>query len=100
MEIEPRQWWKTALLGIALLGFVYWLVDGEIKSYNGTTQFCKEQCTYTPDTKTWNLNVQSAFDEAGVSATMPTSKSFGEKDLDECIKYCRDLGNDLRNAQR
>lgn len=100
METEQNDWRKTGLIGLLVVIGIGYLVWGEVRSYQATTIFCKQQCTYSATTKEWKLDVQSEFDAVGVSSTMETSKSFPEKDLDECINYCRELGRDLRNAQQ
>ena len=81
---------------IIIVYFGYIIIWGEIKSHKETTRFCKEQCNYFPDKREWKLNLEWVFDKEGVVSNMDTQKSFSEKNLDECINYCRDLGEHLK----
>lgn len=84
------------LLIIYIAYIVSMLVWSEIKSRKETQRFCKEQCNYYPDKKEWGLNLKWVFDENGVESNMDTEKYFSEKNLDECINYCKDLGEHLK----
>jgi hypothetical protein len=92
--------WKliiNILIIIGIIYFVYILISDEIKANKNTINFCKEQCVYKPETKTWDIDMTSYFKENGATSSIPTKKSFSEKDLDVCIKYCdKDLGKEFK----
>lgn len=88
---------KNILIFLAVAYFLYALINGEVKQKNSSAQFCKEQCNYNVENKTWDLDLQSVFDEAGVTSRIDTKKSFPEKELNQCIDYCaKDLQRELK----
>lgn len=88
----------TKIIGITIIiiWFFYFVIYGEIKSRKETVRFCKEQCNYDAKNKNWLIDVGWIFNEEGLEPKMETKKTFGEKDLDKCVTYCKQLGDHLK----
>ena len=80
---------KPTLIIALIIYLLYIFVYLEFLQRKGATDFCKEQCTYYPEQKEWGIDLGWFFDEGEVESRIPTKKYFGEKDLDECINYCK-----------
>jgi hypothetical protein len=87
---------KKGALAIIVLWFVWVLSCETSESEKATKKFCKEQCNYDVGSETWFIDVGWIFEEEGLESNMETKKSFGAKNLDECIKYCDELGDHLK----
>ena len=85
------KWIKNILITLVVIWIGYFLIMGEVNQRKASTEFCKQQCNYSPETKTWAINLKWFFDENQVESQMETEKSFPEKEFDGCIKYCKDL---------
>lgn len=90
------EWVKKSLIALLILYVGYIIVVGEVRQRGATMDFCKEQCNYNPDKKTWDINLKWFFDENKVESRMDTEKSFSEKDFDGCINYCKDLESEYK----
>ena len=87
---------RNILLILIVVYFGYIIISGEIGHNKAVKEFCKQQCDYNPDTKNWSIDLQWFFDKEGLQSRMETKKSFPEKDLDECVKYCKDLEKEFK----
>lgn len=86
------------ILGIILL--IIWIgyniIYIEIKTRKNEIIFCKEQCNYDIENKKWFINLDWIFEEEGLESELETRREFSEKNLDECVEYCKTLGNHLK----
>ena len=85
---------------IAIIFFIGYIIFEELEARKATKIFCKEQCNYNSEDKKWELDLRSAFEDQGIlewESRMELVKSFPEKDLDECVEYCIDAGEHLKD---
>lgn len=82
------------IIALVIAYFIYTLINDEFKQNKASNDFCKQQCNYNPNTKTWDISMKWFFDENEVISRIETEKSFPEKEQIQCINYCK---NDLQD---
>jgi len=91
-----QNWFKITI--VLIIGVVsFYILKEDIDAKKQETKFCKEQCNYIPEKRSWEIDLGWVFQKYGVKTEAETKKVFSEKDLDECINYCKALGDHLNN---